>query len=400
MDLKSHGNSCATEDAPLRQNSSSGGTVSATVFVENPPTQERFIYDHDGNVFGKIVSTAPNDFIPTTTECWYCHCATSRGGAEINDNAHENSLFCPCNCYKPMHRECFRRWRSGWMNPRNYFGCPTCGHSYQLQEVRPQTEVTRATLERAYRLAVLKLWLLVIFGFGGLSMLIGGIGYGADTSEKNIPVVVKCLLTSVISGFPNSNSTSEWRENFKQPDVPVWPYYALLGILVTSLVVLIAFLFSGCSFDENDRRRQGHCRCCDDCCSHDSGFVWMCYDPCPTTHFHHHNDSNCCDCAVGSSGCHGSCGDCNTNGSGGDCGGGGGDLGAAVAIILLVIIAVVIFSAIFVIVIATVQRCSLLYDRMTDMVRHQQLELMETVVVLGMHESWKPNQALATMEMV
>ena len=386
--------SYATEDAPLRQNSSSAGTASATVFVENPPTNERFIYDHDGTVYGKILSTAPVDFIPPTMECWFCHRA---GGTNGNGTADE--LFCPCNCYKPMHRECFRRWRSGWMNPRNYFGCPTCGHSYNMQEVRSPSDVTRERVERAYRIAVLKMWLLVIFGFGGLSMLVGGIGYGADTSEKNVPVFVKCLLTSVISGFPNSNSTTEWRESFKQPDVPVWPYYALLGILVTSIVVLIAFLFSGCSFDENDRRRQGHCRCCDDCCSHDSGFVWMCYDPCPTTHFHHHHDSNCCDCAVGSSGCHGSCGDCNTSSSG-DCGGGGGgDIGAAIAIVILVIVALIIFSAIFVIVIAMVQRCSLLYDRMTDMIRNQQLELVEDVVVLGMYETWRPNQALATMEM-
>lgn len=372
------------EDTPLRHDEG-GSAVAMTEFVESPPTAERFVFDQDGNVFGKIVSNAPPQFIDRSATCWFCKSGSGCDGATPG-----NELFCPCDCYTPIHRECFRRWRGSWMNPRNYFGCPTCGHSYQLQQVLPGTDASRARVVRAYRIAILKIWLVVILGFAGLSMAVGGIGYGADKDEKNIPVAVKCLLTSVISGFPNSNSTTEWREDFKRPEVPVWPYYSLLGIFVTSLVVLIAFLFTGCSFDENDRRRRGHCTCCDDCCDGTNGCVWMCYDPCPTSHIGSGDGTQHCDCTVNGGGCNGDCGNCNSSGSSGDC----GDAGAILAVLVIVIIAIVIFSAIVVLILAMIQRCSLLYDRMTDMVRQQELEREHEVIVLGMHETWKPNEAI------
>jgi hypothetical protein len=100
-----------------------------------------------------------------------------------------------------------------------------------------------------------------------------------------------------------------------------------------------------------------------------------CYDPCPS-----------CDCG-GSGG--GSCP------APGDCSGGcGKDLGEAAVILILIIAVIVVLSAVFVVILYCVQKVSLLYDRVSDMLRNQQWELEGETVVLGIHESWRPNDSV------
>ena len=55
------------------------------------------------------------------------------------------------------------------------------------------------------------------------------------------------------------------------------------------------------------------------------------------------------------------------------------------------IVVVVIFSAIFVVIMFCIQKVTLLYDRVSDMLQNQQWELEGETVVLGIHESWRPN---------
>jgi hypothetical protein len=334
--------------------------------VEMPIVEERFINGPDGVVYGKIASTAeaPGD----TASCWYC-----RRGDPVGE------LYKPCSCDSYIHRKCLRQWRSGWINPRNYFSCPNCMYSYNLEQVRPPTTESKERMLANYRLSVIKVWAMVVLAFAGVVAVLAGISYGCDTADKNIPVAVRCLLTSVVAGFPNANSTSQWREEFKQPDVAVWPYYSVFGLFLTCVLVLISFVCFGSTFQESDRRRSGHCSCCDDCCSGATNGVYVWNVP----------DRSFCDCTVGSNDCHGcsghSCG-------GGDCN--GGDAGGIVATVILMIVAAIIVSAITVVALAAIQKCSLLYDRLSSMLASQQSELEGETVVLGMGESWRPNNAV------
>ena len=323
---------------------------------------ESFVNGPDGAVLGRIVGTARP---PEGQLCWYC--ANSGRNDELYDE-----LYQPCNCPSVIHRSCFRKWRQGWINPRNYFACPNCLYSYNIERVRPSTVESTQRILRRYRLKVAQVWLSVLLMLTGVVALIATIAYYADRSEKNIPVGVKWALSSVVSGFPSTNSTSLWREEFKSPDHFVWPYYTLLGMFTASVIILSLFGLYGCSFNENERRT--NCTCCQDCCN-GCGVVYI-YDPCPTCNT---CGSPSCDCK--------SCDRCPS-------GGGGGDNDAMVVVLLvvvLVIVVIVIFSALVVVIAFCIQRMSVLYDRLGSMLRHQQYELEGETVVLGMNESWRPN---------
>lgn len=368
------------DDEPLHQSPPNNKVYhahnnSSGVFVENPVTNERFINGSDGVVYGKIVSTLP---VPNPLEatCWYCRQCEPAG-----------ELYKPCPCESLIHRNCFRQWRTGWINPRNYFSCPNCMHSYNLERVRTASTESKERMRTNYRMAVVKVWASVVVVFGAVVAALAGISYGCDTSEKNIPVAVRVLLTSVVAGFPNSNSTTMWHEEFKRPDVAVWPYYSLFGLFLTSILILVSFSCIGCTFDESDRRRSGHCNCLDDCCVGASNGlnVWVVPDG-------GGNCCSCCDCTVDRGGCHGShCGNC--SGGSVNCDG-GGDAGPIIAVIILVIVVIIIFSAVLVVLLFAIQKCSLLYDRLTAMLLSQQSELEGETVVLGMGESWRPNDAV------
>merc|ERR1719197_2359302 len=131
--------------------------------------------------------------------------------------------------------------------------------SYRIERVRPSDRIESASREKIIRHFRIRMALF----YGGMLLLlfaliggIAGIAYGADDSEKNVPVGVKYMLTSVVNGLPPANATTIWREQFKQPNVAVWPYYTLLGSFCAALLILIGFAFVGCSFDETERKRR------------------------------------------------------------------------------------------------------------------------------------------------
>ncbi|CUG91469.1 transmembrane protein, putative [Bodo saltans] len=303
-------------------------------------------------------------------------------------------LYKPCSCDSLIHRSCLRQWRTGWINPRNYFSCPNCMYSYNLEQVRPPTTESKERMKSNYRVSVIKVWVTVVLAFAGMVAALAGISYGCDTADKNIPVAVRCLMTSVVGGFPNSNSTAAWREDFKRPDVAVWPYYTVFGLFLTSVLVLISFVCFGSMFEESDRRRTGHCNCVDDCCSGASnGPIYIWTDPTYYGHHHHfhtHNNSSCCDDCGNSCGSHhGGCNGCECSGSGGS-----NDIRGVIATIILIIVVTIIVSAIVTLALFAMKKCSLLYDRLTAMLASQHSELEGETVVLGIGESWRPNDAV------
>ena len=301
----------------------------------------------------------------TMVRCRYCR-----------QYGNQDALFRPCEC-DAIHRECFCKWRQGWINPRNYFSCPDCMRSYRIERVRESSAESKERIRSRYRVKVFTLWLGTLGFFCGFIGAVASLAYLCDRSEKNIPVALKYMLTSVVSGFPDKNSTTLWMEDFKKPNVAVWPYYTLFATFVSSICILVAFTCIGCTFDETERRRRRPC--CEDCCS-DAGVCYCyCYDPCP------HN--NCCCLGDDSDDC--DCKDCNCKGGCGGGGGGGGG-GEAFIIIFLVIAVVVIISAVFVVIFYAVKKWTLLYDRMTDMLLQQQAELEGDTVVLAMNETWRP----------
>jgi hypothetical protein len=303
------------------------------------------------------------------------------------DNAN-NDLFQPCKCPTPgsggpryYHRQCFRKWRAGWINPQNYFACPECMHSYNIERVSTGTDRSdsKQRMMRNYRLQLAKFWLAMLLIIGGTIAVIAGIAYGSDTEDKNVPVAVKYMMSSVISGTPSEGSAAKWREQFKQPDVSVWPYYTLLGCLVASLMILFAFAMIGCTFDPDERKSRG---CCQQCgggggSNTNDGWIWCYYGGGGGG-----DDCTCC------SGGGGNC-DCGSGGcSGGDCKCDGG--GEAIVIIAVVVIVIILVSAIFVIIAFSIKKWALFHDRVTDMLYNQAAELEKETIVLGVDERLRP----------
>ena len=352
------------ESVPLAVEQKPGDDLqrAASTHFEKPIVAERFITATDGTIYGRIVTS---ETVPHTTQCWYC------GKSEQPE-----LMYQPCKCTTSIHRHCFRQWRTGWINPRNYFSCPNCMFSYNIERVKPATTESKERILQRYRWSIIRVWAIMFLLLGVLIGFFATISYYADTSEKNVPVAMKYMLSSVVQGFPNENSTEIWRSQFKLPNYAVWPYYTLLGVLCTSVLILIGFAFMGCTFDENERKRQDCCNCCSDACDGANCYYCYCYDPCP------HCSCGSCD----------SCGNCGS----GDCGGGsdckGG--GEAVIILVLVIAVIVVLSAVFVVIIFCVKKISLLYDRVSDMLQTQQSELEGETVVLGIYESWRPNDSV------
>lgn len=315
-----------------------------------------------GPVMGEIVWDGPKPFEATeVSPCWAC-----------NQTNNPETLFKPCNCSGLIHRHCFRKWRQGWINPRNYFSCPNCMTRYNMERIRERALDSEDRIRRHYRIQLIKLLLTVFLVIGLGVFAIAGISYGADP-HKNVPVAIKYMLSSVVSGIPSGNATDVWEANFKDPNVRVWPYYTLFSIFIVSLIILFTFCGLGCTFDQNDYRARP---CCDDCCPRNATcYGCYIYQPCP--------DCNCnCNCSGGGGGW----GNC----SGGDCKGGG----EVLIVLLLIIVVAVILSALFVVIFYVAQKCALLYDRCTHMLLAQAEELEGDTIVLGLNETWRPLNAV------
>ena len=296
-------------------------------------------------VLGHVIDRRTDAVALPTETCWLCGSPQRPG-----------DLFQPCPCPVVCHRDCFRQWRAGWINPRNYFSCPTCLSRYNIERVQGDSVATKPEIVAQYRAKVAILFLSLFFTIGGCTTAVALIAYGFDAASKNIPVAVKFMLTSVIHGWPASDAAKQWRREFRSAAVPVWPYYTLLGGIVTAIVILIMFAVAGCTVDEN----KGSCRDCLKSWSPGGGSG------------HSGSGDYCCSCNC----------KCNLK-----C---GGDLGEAAIFLVLIIIIVVLLSAIFVIIAFAVRKWALFHDRMTDMLRTQQGEMEGETVVLGMGEQVRP----------
>lgn len=358
-------------------------------------TNDMPVYGIDSNqaeVVGHVISYEP---IPAAHDvCWYC---SSRGN--------ESDLYKPCVCSTFIHRQCFRKWRTGWINPKNYFSCPNCMYNYNIERVRPESDLTREKIIQQYRLKVASLWLSTIIAFGIFIAAVAVIAYFADDSDKNIPVGVRYLLSSVAGGWPNSNSTKEWRANFKQPDVYVWPYYTVLGILCASFCVVVLFCAAGCTFNESDRK-QRTCDVCSNCCNtSDAYIVYSVSDNAALSHstrVQSANPQNSSEdgCCRNCSGCQNfnlntvCCTTC-------DCSGDldcdcklDGDAAILIVIVVVIVVIAVILSAIVIIVLFAIHKWALFYQEVNRMLINQQQEMEGETMVLGVNERWRPSNAV------
>ena len=160
------------------------------------------------------------------------------GEGDIRPN--DDPLFKPCPCDRVWHRAtCFRKWRRGIISPRNYWSCPDCLYNYNMERIRDDHNFkTKEEIKRKIWIEIAKLWVAILFGVAATTAILAVISYGADSSEKNIPVVMKSMLTSVLYGFPEGNQTDIWREEFKDPDVSVSEWYGMFGGFLCALVIL------------------------------------------------------------------------------------------------------------------------------------------------------------------
>lgn len=327
----------------------------------NPNVVQRTIYGDGGVVTGTVVRTGGGATVDTSVPCWSC---MSPGG----------DLFKPCQCPTLIHRGCFRKWRATWINPRNYFSCPTCLCSYKIERLHPASAETTSRITKWFRYQIAKLWFSLFIVMGAIVTALALISWAADRNNKNVPVGMKYVLSSVVNGFPDRNSTSAWKEEFMSPDKWTWQYYTLLAVFLSSLVILLLFSLFGCSFDKNDKELT---RC--DC---SSNLYCSCYSPCPTT-----LDCGNCDCCGHD--CGQSCGGCSAP----SCNTGGDDAAPLLLILLIIIViivVIVIFSAVFIVIVFAGQKMSVLYTQMAKMIRCQAQELEGETEVLDVNELWRP----------
>eukprot|EP00759_Apiculatamorpha_spiralis_P057831 PhF_6_TR8788/c0_g1_i5/m.13940 len=253
---------------------------------------------------------------------------------------YQNDLFRPCLCKSYIHHVCLREWRHKGQNLRAYTHCPTCAYKYRVVTVDIGKNYHSI---REYYFNVAKFWVVLFFGLISMIGVYAGVSYLCDTTRKNVPVVVKYMLSSVIHGIPTTDEITKWRNDFYKDDVRVWPYYLLLGVLCTSITLLIGANVFGLNDTEYEqlpphrRRSTGRCdRCCDncdvycDCCGQD-----------------------CCSASSCNCNCGGNC----------DCKGGDGEAIAIGAIvIILFIVVIVVLSAVWVVVGFVVKRMANLHD--------------------------------------
>eukprot|EP00760_Papus_ankaliazontas_P014488 PhM_4_TR16087/c1_g1_i3/m.38402 len=137
---------------------------------------------------------------------------------------------------------------------------------------------SRRRARTIYAFGVLKLWLFLVCVIGGSVAAFSGFSYAVDHAHKRVPVGVKYALSSVVEGFPSSNSTSEWEAEFKRPEVRVWPYYTVLGLLCTSVLILTVPQIFGLDHRVREHRHREPCHACDGLCCRNNNIHCYC-DP-------------------------------------------------------------------------------------------------------------------------
>eukprot|EP00760_Papus_ankaliazontas_P010490 PhM_4_TR1429/c0_g1_i2/m.66708 len=310
-------------------------------------------------------------------KCWICLSASR-----------PEDLFQPCHCNSFVHRTCLRQWRYTGNNLRAYTHCPNCAYQYRVTTVSINESQLHHTRSLYYH-EIAKFWLFLLFLVGGTIAAFAGFSYLVDRSHKNVPVGMKYALTSIAYGHPKGgNATAVWEEEFKRPNVSVWPYYTLLGVVCLSILVLTV---PGCvglddreysqTVGAKDRtpvysyRHRGRGYCCREtqclyincnACYCDCDVCWCCAEPlnlrgltpahcmrdcCGTVAMS--NDGSCC-----------CCGDCDLKNHHSDsCDGDAGSALLVIALVVLVfIIAVVVISAVWVIIVVTTKRLSSMHQ--------------------------------------
>lgn len=310
--------------------------------------------------------------IPNGARCYGC------GGENHNGNA-DRQMFIPCDCAdRYWHRECFVKWRAGWASPRNYWACPNCMYSYQMETIGDVDVDTTERMQSNYRRRIAVMWLSILLFIFTVTAFVAVVAWALDP-EKNVPIACKFMMTSVVSGVPNSDTTAEWREDFKRPDTRVWPYYTLLGCFICAIVCIILFLIF--PVDDDKRKRRSHDTCGQIYCV-DAGCCMTWDAPCSC------GDSGgvCC-----SGGCDEGCDGGDTEGCG--CGCWEWSCEFTIVIVILVIIAVLV-GGVFVVIVWAIRKGAQHHDQFWRMLRSQGEELAGATIVLGKGELMRPQDAV------
>lgn len=299
--------------------------------------------------------------------CSHCHQAQT-------DN--KDPLFEPCKCGF-IHRSCFKKQRRALMfNPASFWQCSICMSDYNMERIVDIPLETTETINKKVQQKIILMWMSLLAMIAGAILVIGLIAWASDKENKNVPVGIKQMMSSLVFGWADANKTKVWREEFKEPDVHVGQYYGLLGTFIVALLICILAIFAPAE-STKERAVARKRDCCDDCCRgcNSSTNWWICY-------WGTGNNCNgcnaCCDC-----------GGCNC-----DCSGGGCDApkcdGEGAAIVVIVIVVIVIVSAIFVIIGYGLKKTHELEKAIATTIRQQEEEWENSVIVLGRHECLRP----------
>jgi len=279
------------------------------------------------------------------------------------------NLIQSCNCV--LHNDCLTVWRTN----NNYpITCPSCNMHYSFKLVNSNSEPNCWTCK--YYTLLFTYIFITLFVICSIVTTFALFAWGVD-KNKNIPVVMEACFSSVLHGFPNANTTAQWREDFKG-DKHTFQYYTFFGISMLSIIVM---LFYACD------KWKCCSGCCDDCCYPSTNYhrsystrttnyyfidtywypFWYptyvpYYYPSPCYGGGHYggNSGNCCngcdpDTCCCCKGCESICSqcdgwvDCNGCGECGkcdDCGKCEGEAGAVIGVIVIVILIIIVVAII------------------------------------------------------
>lgn len=257
-----------------------------------------------------FIPNHPTLGIPTDTACCY-HCrqqqytgrtvnlrgklsivaptASMSGQDGLNAPIHsiDGELFRPCLCPNFIHRGCFREMRAGMtvLKSRAYYECPKCSFTYKLERImggaktdpraksfgneapKPATmgegtndhlisnleSLDESAIKNYYYRRIALMWLAAFLTCAAVVAILAGISYAIDKEDKNIPVFIKMMLSSVAFKYPSSATREEWRVEFRDPDVKVVQYYTAFAVFLTAVGILIFGMISYlCCIDTND----------------------------------------------------------------------------------------------------------------------------------------------------
>jgi hypothetical protein len=152
-----------------------------------------------------------------------------------------NPLLQPCSCSDYVHKECLNKMRNITKNSFFFAFCSTCKTRFSTKKIKLiDDEVQISNLAKQREKNMIRFIFKILLLYFAFVVFISLFSWLCDQDNKNIPVFMKIIGTSVITDtkIPSNENISMWRHDFEKKDIKTWYYYAFFGVFITSLYIV------------------------------------------------------------------------------------------------------------------------------------------------------------------